>query len=170
MVLGAFGPWFLAGCSSVHVEVQDIEVTQRGLHFDPAPAMAPAGPIATTCSFQLDSSSASWTKQLDANVHATRVRLHAADGSPDLDFVEFAMVSISAPPSADAVTIMSYQAPSTATSVRDLETTNVPPIDVTRIWSSPQVRVDLTVAGQLPPMAWSADLTLGLSGEITWRP
>ncbi len=36
-------------------------------------------------------------------------------------------------------------------------------------WSGDRVRVDIAVSGNLPPTAWSADVTIELSGQLTYR-
>jgi hypothetical protein len=42
-------------------------------------------------------------------------------------------------------------------------------IDITTLWSADQAVIELQVAGQLPEQDWTVDLTLILSGKMTYN-
>ena len=165
--------WILGtgACSlSVEVDVRDVEVTQRGVHFDALPASLPGIVLSTTQSFEITPATAAWAKDLNANVRAMKVRLHAAQGVSNLDFIRFALVTMSSAAGSPAgVEIMHFERSAETPSGPDLECALSQPIDVTQAWSGERVRIDVTVAGVLPAQAWAVDVSLHLCGGISYR-
>jgi hypothetical protein len=161
-----------AGCSvSVEAEVQDVEITWHGLRFDAAPQGVAVGALSSARWFELTSETVGWAKQLDTNVRAMRIQLQATDGVTSLDFIELARVTMSGSSNpASAVELMSYQRLENAVPSPIIEVTHSRPIEISAEWSSKTVRVDVTVAGVLPTQPWAMDVTLRLSGEISYQP
>ncbi len=157
-------------CSSIEVDAHNVEVTQRGVNFGAAPAAVANVVLSLSQSFELDSASVAWAKDLNADVRVTSIRLHAASGVQNLDFIRSASLAMSDASKAQTpVTVASYQRPTGAASSPDLEVTNTEPVDVTMAWSGDRVRIDVAVSGTLPATAWSLDVTLLLTGQITYH-
>jgi hypothetical protein len=43
------------------------------------------------------------------------------------------------------------------------------PIDISHVWSAKRLLVTVSLAGQLPDRGWSVDITLHLSGKISYK-
>jgi hypothetical protein len=43
------------------------------------------------------------------------------------------------------------------------------PVDITTLWSADKAVIELQMAGQLPEQDWTVDVTLKLSGRITYE-
>jgi hypothetical protein len=171
MFLGALSLIPSVGCAtSVEVDVQEVEVTWRGVTFSGYPVLLPNGLLETSHSCELDSTNASWAKQLDANVRTMSVGLHATQGIPSLDFIQtlVANMSSSSDP-ANVIPIAAYERPADAPSSPDLEAASPQPVDVTGVWSGDRTKVDLFLIGPLPTFDWAVDVTLRLSGQINGR-
>ena len=50
----------------------------------------------------------------------------------------------------------------------DIDVSISAPIDITALWSADQAVIELQVEGQLPERDWTVDLTLRLSGKMTY--
>lgn len=159
------------GCSiAVEADIPDVEITQRGVRFDGNPAGAQLGVVSTSRSFQLSSSNTSWAKELNSEVQAVAVTLRAASGVSNLDFVKYAGVNMSdATESAAPVQVMAYERTDGAPSSSVIEVSMTQPIDVTALWTSSGAKLEVQMAGELPPNAWTADISLHLSGKITYK-
>lgn len=161
---------FLGACSPIEVEANDVEVTQRGIRFDAAPAVLGNVMLSVAQSFEIDSANVAWAKDLNANVQVDKVTLHPTSGVPNLGFIQSLTVSVSDASRAQTpIQVMTFKRAASATVGSDLQVTNTQPVDVTSAWSGDRVRVDLAVSGSLPTTAWSLDMTLLLSGQITYR-
>jgi hypothetical protein len=46
---------------------------------------------------------------------------------------------------------------------------NIPaPVDIATVWSADKTVIELQMAGQLPEQDWTVDVTLNLSGKISY--
>jgi hypothetical protein len=43
------------------------------------------------------------------------------------------------------------------------------PVNITTVWSADETVIELQMAGQLPEQDWTVDVTLNLSGKITYK-
>ncbi len=95
----------------------------------------------------------------------------AASGSvPNLDFVDFARVTAANPAIPDSATeILSYARSEAAPSGSAIDVSMATPIDITSLWSADKAVIELQVAGQLPEQDWTVDVTLNLSGKMTYQ-
>jgi hypothetical protein len=157
-----------AGCAAVEVDANDVQVTQKGIHFDAAPSAIANAVMSVSGSFELDSANVGWVKRLNARVTVDEVTLHASSGVTNLDFIQSASVALSDASGSGTAATMTYKRPAGRVSGPDLEVINTPPVDVTDAWSGDRVRVDVAVTGTLPTTAWSADLTFWLSARIVY--
>jgi hypothetical protein len=161
---------FVTGCSPIEVDAKNVEVTQRGIRFDAAPALLSNVVLSVGQSFELDSASVAWAKDLNANVQVDRVTIHPTSGVPNLEFIQSFSVAMSdASRSQKTIEVMTFKRTANAASGSDLQVTNAQPVDVTDAWSGDRVRVDLAASGSLPTTAWSVDVTLWLNGQISYH-
>ncbi len=166
--LASLGLGLAGGCApSVEADVNRLEITWPSLQFPAVPADL-TGPVSLDRGFDLDGSSATWAKQLNANVQALQVRLHAAGGATSLAFIEDASVAMTGGEGGAAMEIMSFTRTATTPANADIVVENPRPIDVTKIWSSPSVHVDVAVSGTPPTHAWSMSVTIELSGTLSY--
>ncbi len=166
--LASLGLPLAGGCApSVEADVNRLEITWPALQFPAVPADL-AGPVSLDRGFDLDSSSAAWAKQLNANVQALQVRLHAADGATNLAFIQNARVTMTGSDAKAATEVMSFARTAGTPAGADIVVENPQPIDVTQVWSSPSVRVDVAVSGTPPTHAWSMSVTIDLSGTLSY--
>jgi hypothetical protein len=157
------------GCSpSFEADVHELEITWHALRFQGGGNHAAAAPVSVTQSFVLDATAAGWSKDLNANVRAANVRLHAASGVASLDFIHAAHVAMVGSNGA-TTSVMSFDRTATSANGPDISVNNADPIDITRAWASPRVRVDVAVTGSLPARPWAIDVALLLSGQLSYE-
>lgn len=158
----------VGACSPIEVDARDVEVTQHGVQFPAAPQAATNLVLALSQSFVLDTSSVILPKNVDARIDVDEVRLHAASGVSNLDFIRSASVAM-ANTAGMPVTVMAFTRAPGAPSGSDLEVTNTQPVDVSQAWSANQVRVDVSVSGTPPAVPWSIDLTVWLNAHVDYQ-
>jgi hypothetical protein len=161
-----------ASCVRVEAEVPEAEVTQKAVSFDGIPRGSQVGEVSTTQTFTLSADDLSWAENLNAEVYAKEVELRAAGKYQDLSFIHYVRVTMSdgtADSTTPAVELIYYERPANAaaTSIVDVKTSS--PIDVTKVWAAKNVVITMAIAGTLPQESWAADVTLHLSGKITYK-
>jgi hypothetical protein len=162
----------VASCARVEAEIPDAKVTQKSVSFLGIPGAQAAGEVSITQSFVVTSDDLSWAKDLNSEVYAYEVELKATSGVDDLGFIHYARVTIAngeAGSTAPAVEVINYERPDnfTPSPVLDVKTTH--PIDVTSVWAAKKVVVTMQLAGIFPERDWTADVTLHLSGKISYK-
>ncbi len=159
-----------SGCApSFEADVPDFEITQRGLKMPGVPHTAGANDSSVSSSFALSSCNAAWAKRLNSHVRLHQVTINASGSLPNLDFVDLARVTATNPANAESPTeLLNYDRDEAAPSGSDIGVSIAVPIDITTLWSAAQAVIELQVAGQLPEQDWTVDLTLRLSGKMTY--
>lgn len=160
VVAGACSPSFQA-------DLQDIEITQRGVQMAGVPAAAQVGLASTSHSFTFSSDRMGWAKKINSDVRIHQVTI-AATGLADMSFLELARVTAAAPPAPDVVEIVSYARDPLAPASSIIEVSAPAPVDITSLWQADQTVIELQIAGSLPEQDWILDLTLSLSGRIAY--
>jgi hypothetical protein len=161
----------ISGCSpSFEADVPDLEITRRGLKIQGVPQTTPVGDVSATSSFALSSCNTAWARRMNSDVLVHRVRIAASGSLPNLDFIELSRVTAANPASPEGPTeLLSYDRSEMALSSSDIDVSMSAPIDITTVWSADQAVIELQVAGQLPEHDWTVDLTLRLSGKMTYN-
>ena len=159
------------GCSpSFEASLPDVEIIQHGLVMDGAPGLAQPNGASVTSSFTISSSIAAWAERMNSKVFVHQVTVTASGGLPNLDFIESALMTATAPSISESTTeIANYARSEAALSGSSIEGTRPAPTDITSLWSADQVVISLQVTGQLPEQPWTVDVTLKLSGHITYE-
>lgn len=161
-----------SGCSfSVEADLPEVEITQRGLLVPGVPQTTPPSEVSVTSSFTLSSSDAAWAKDMNSDVRVHQVMIVPAGGTPNLDFIDLARMTMSASPTSQYTTeIMNYQRGTQAPSSSVIEVSmSSAPVDITAAWSAANTIIEVQIAGQLPAQDWTVDVTLNLSGKITYK-
>jgi hypothetical protein len=158
-----------SGCSpSFEADLPDVEITQHGLKMAGVPGAALVGDASVTSSFTFSSSA--WAKHMNSEVLVHKVTITASNGLPNLDFIKDARVTAAAPAISEGATdLVNYERSQDAPSSATIEVTMPAPVDITSLWSAGQVVVELQVAGQLPEQDWTVDVTVQVSGNITYK-
>jgi hypothetical protein len=160
-----------AACAEVEAEIPEAQVTQKNILFQGMGDLgALVGEVSATQTFTLTSANLSWVKDLDSKIYVTQIDLKARSGIEDLGFIRYAHVSMSDFDSKwQSVEVLDYtrpedQAPTTVLSAKTLY-----PIDITQVWKAKKVLVTISLAGVLPDKAWTGEVTLHLSGKISYK-
>ena len=161
-----------ASCVRVEADVSQAEVTQKAVNFQGIPGGRQLGEVSTTQTFTLTADNLSWAKDLNSEVYAYEVELRAVGDIQDLSFIHYARITMSdgaEDSMTPAVEIVNYERPANAvaSSVIDAKTTS--PINVTQVWAAKKVVITMQLAGVFPEQTWSADVTLRMSGKISYK-
>ncbi len=166
-VLGA-----LAGaCSpSFEADLTEIEVTQRGLKVAAVPATTAGCDVSVSGSFTLSSSDSAWAKRMNADVRVHHVSIATGGTLPSLDFIRFARMTMAANDLPERATeIMDFVRGENAPSSPVIEVDMPAPLDITTAWTADKTVIAFNVIGQMPTQAWTVDVTLKMSGKITYE-
>ena len=168
MAIGAVA----ASCAQVEADVPEAKVTQKGVSFHGAGwgGGGWSGEVSTTQSFTLDSDNLSWVKDLNSKIYLTQIDLTANSGTQDLSFIHYAHVTMSdGDRKAMPVELVDYVRPDHQAPTAVLIAKTAYPVDVSKLWTVKKLVVTVTVAGDLPEKSWSVDVTLHLSGQISYK-
>jgi hypothetical protein len=159
------------GCAgSFQADVSDIEITQRGLKMPGVPGTTPASDASVASSYTYSSCNTAWAKRLNQNVRVHNITIAASGSVPNLEFLDFARVTATNPASPEStIELLSYDRSEAASSDSDIEVSMPAPVDITTIWSAGKAVIELQVAGQLPGQDWTVDVTINLSGRMTYE-
>jgi hypothetical protein len=162
----------LAGaCSpSFEADLTEIEVTQRGLKVPAVPTTAAGCDVSVAGAFTLSSSEAAWAKGMNSGVRVHNVKVSAGGTLPSLDFIRFARMTMAATTTPERATeIMDFIRGENAPSSPVIEVDIPAPVDITAAWTADKTVITFNVIGQLPTQDWTVDVTLKLSGKITYK-
>ena len=161
----------LAGaCSfSAEADIPEVDVTQHGVTIPGVARAKGTGDVWVTSSFTFSSSNTAWAKRMNSEIFLHQVTVTATDGVPNLDFIKSARLTMADSANSEATTeIVSYDRCDEAPSSSTIEVSMPEPIDITPLWSADQTLIELAMAGQLPEEDWTLDVTLKLTGKITY--
>ena len=159
-------------CARVEADVPEVAVTQKSVDFRGIPHGLGSGEMSMTQTFVLSSDKLSWAKDLNTEVYANEVEIKALGDIEDLRFIHFARITMSdgAEDSATpAVEIVNYERPDNAVASPVIIAKTTYPVDVTKVWAAKKVVITMQLAGKFPEHGWSADVTLHMSGKISYK-
>ncbi len=162
----------VASCAQVEADVPEAKVTQKSVSFQGIPGAQAAGEVSITQSFTLTADDLSWAQNLNAQVYAYEVEITAASGVDDLSFIHHARVTMangSGAESTDPVEVISYDRPDNFTPSPALDVKTTYPVDVTSAWAAKKVTITMNLIGVFPEQDWSVDVTLHMSGKISYK-
>jgi len=159
-----------AGCAQVEAEVPEAQVTQKGVSFRGGGRGGYHDEVAATQTFELSSTNLSWVKDLNSKVYLTQIDFKAVKGTEDLSFIHFAHVVMSdGERRSMPVELVNYVRPDGQTATATITAKTPYPVDISKVWTAKRVLVTVSVAGELPDNSWSVDVTLHLSGSISYK-
>ena len=160
----------IASCAEVEAEVPEAQVTQKGVSFH---GMGRGdgwnGEVAATQTFTLSSANLSWVKDLNSKIYLTQIDLRPASGVEDLSFIHYARAVMAGDHKTMPVELVNYVRPDHQDEIPVLEAKSPHPVDISQAWAADKVLVTVTVAGRLPERPWSVDVTLYLSGKMSYK-
>jgi len=158
-------------CSfSVEADLPDVEITQHGLSIPGVPKGKVPGDVSVSGSFTFSSSNTAWAKNMNSAIFVRQVTVTAQSGLENLDFIKSARMTMSDPAlSESTVDIASYDRCDDRPSSSVIEVSMPTPIDITTLWSADRTVIALEVTGRVPEQTWSVDLTMKLTGQITYK-
>jgi hypothetical protein len=159
----------LFGACSFEADLPDVQITQRGLIVPGVPQTTLGSPSSTPSFFPLSSSDVAWAKGMKTEVLVHRVQIVASGSLSTLDFIDCVHVTVAVPASSEgAIPIMDYERNEEAPSSSVIDVNIPAPVDIATVWSADKTVIELQMAGQLPEQDWTVDVTLNLSGKISY--
>jgi hypothetical protein len=168
----AFASSAAASCAKVEADVPQAEVTQKAVKFQGLPGGGQLGEVSITQSFTLTADDLSWAKNLNSEVYATEFELKAVGAVQDLSFIHYARITMSDGTdgaTTPAVEIVNYERPASAVASPVLDAPTSYPINVSKVWAAKKVVITMQLAGVFPEDAWAVDVTLHMSGKISYK-
>jgi hypothetical protein len=147
-------------------------VTHHALAIQGVPGAQQLGEVSVTQSFTLDSTDLSWAKNLNADVYAYEVELKSVGGTQDLGFIHYAHISMSDGATDSTTTpieIVDYERPANYVASPVITAPTLSPINVSSVWKSDKVVITLVLAGIFPEQGWQADVTIHMSGKVSYK-
>lgn len=161
-----------ASCAQVEADVPQAEVTQKAVSFKGIPGGKALGEVSTTQSFTLSSDDLSWAKNLNSEVYAHAFEIRAVGALQDLSFIHYTRITMSDGSdgaTTPAVEIVNYERPANAAASPVIDAPTSYPINVSQVWAAKKVVITMELAGVFPEETWAADVTLHMSGKISYK-
>lgn len=166
------------GCSiSAQADVPDVEVTQHGISIPGVPAGAAAflggtssgGDTSTKVSFNQTLPDLNLPKDLTSTVKAVKVDFIAKDGVKDFSFVHALRVTMTPKGSTTVTELINYQKQDGATVGKTLSIDSQNPVNILDQWKTDSATFNVEVMGDLPTGAWTFDMVVHFSGQVTYK-
>ena len=170
-----FGAFALAslgagGCMlQVEADVPEVEITQHDVAFQGvAPAGVSVGDVALTQTFSQQHQRLELPANLTTEVKAMGVTLTAKSGIENFDFLKNMRVMMS-----DGVhtpvELIDYQRVDGAPSTNVLTIESANPVNTLDQWKTDAANFTLEVAGPLPAVDWSLDVSVRFAGKLVYK-
>jgi len=166
------------GCSiSAQADVPDVEVTQHGISIPGVPAGAAAflsggssssGATSTTVSFKQSLPDLNLPQDLTSTVKAVKVDFIAKDGIKDFSFVQGLRVTMTPKGSTAVTELINYQK-NGVTNGKTLSIDSQNPVNILDQWKTDSATFTVEVMGDLPTAAWTFDMAVHFSGQVTYK-
>jgi hypothetical protein len=163
----------LTGCAlSAEGELPEVEVTERDIAIPAAPLDADGGEVTVAVAFRQPPVQVGLQGATFSRVHILGMQIAATGGVSDLTFLRRLRVTVTSP-EADAarlapVEVTRYQREAGEEVGATLLVPTRPPADVTDLWKGSELVFLLEITGQLPTVAWSADVGLSFGATISY--
>ena len=162
-----------SGCAlSAEGELPEVEVTQRDIAIPGAPLDADGGEVTLPVTFRQQPPRLGLEGATFSRVEVLGMQIAASGGVTDLSFLRRLRVTATSP-KADAakrapIEIINYQRAVEGDVGATLALPTAPPADVTELWQDSSMLFTLEITGQLPTVAWSADVGLSFGATVTY--
>jgi hypothetical protein len=172
ILLGAVALASLAagGCTlQVEADVPEVEITQHDVMFQGvAPSTAGAGDVALARSFSQQHQRLELPANLKTEMKAMGVTLTAKSGIENFDFLKNMRVTMSDGVHAP-VELIDYQRADGAPSTNVLTIESANPVNTLDQWKTDAANFTLEVAGPLPAVDWSLDVSVRFAGKLVYK-
>lgn len=160
-----------SGCGlSIEAEIPEVEVTQKGISFEGVPLASALGEVSMTRSFSQKHKKLELPEGLDPQVRAVDVTVKAINGISDFKFLTFLRLTMSDEnnPGKSAELINYQQKPGDPAS-KTLTMVSANPVNTLDHWKSEAAVFTMDVAGTLPEVDWTIDITVRFAGSIKYK-
>ncbi len=163
----------LAGCAlSAEGELPEVEVTERDLAIPAAPAEADGNEVSLAVSFRQQPARVGLQGASFSKVRVLGVQIATTGGLDDLSFLRRLRITATSPKAEAAreapIEVAAYERSDDAEVGATLTLTTDPPVDVTELWKDASLLFTLHITGELPTVAWSADVGMSFAATITY--
>jgi hypothetical protein len=158
-------------------DIPDVELVQNDLLFPAAPLGSAGMEVALSVPFKLRPGRIGIARDAFSGVRVLSVAITAKSGVTDLTFLRTARITLASLDPLDAgetlqqgpVEIGRYTRTDGAEIGPSVKVDSEPPTDVTDIWrTAPTVVFVAEITGQLPTVAWTADISIRLGANIKY--
>ena len=165
--------WLLGGCMiSAEGELPDVEITEKDVAIPAAPLEADGNDVPVAVTFKQKPTRAGLPRSAFTDVRVLSVAITAKSGVGDLSFVKALSVSATSAEATAAgfapVEIARFERTASDGAGPTLMVATEPPADITRLWQSNEVNFTLRAIGQMPTMAWTADVSVRFGATVTY--
>jgi hypothetical protein len=163
----------LAGCAlSAEGELPEVEVTEHDIAIPAAPLDADGGDVSLAVVFRQKPARLGLEGASFSQVRILGLQIAATGGVTDLSFLHRLRVLATSPQAQTMgrapVEAVRYQRAEGGEAGPILTLPSEPPADVTELWRGSDLIFTLEITGQLPTVAWSADVGLRFGATITY--
>ena len=172
--LGLLAAMALAsGCAlSAEGELPEVEVTERDIAIPGAPLDADGGEVSLSVGFRQKPAKVGLEGATFSRVHILGIQVATTGGATDLSFLRRLRITATSPEAGAAgrapIEVARYQREDEAEVGSTLVLPSKPPADVTELWQHTALLFTLEITGQLPTMAWTADVGMSFGATITY--
>jgi hypothetical protein len=168
----ALGLALASGCAlSAEGELPEVEVTQRDIAIPGAPLDADGGEVTLPVTFRQQPPRLGLEGATFSRVEILGMQIAATGGVTDLSFLRRLRVTATSPKAEAArrapIEVVNYQRAEGDIGAT-LALPTGPPADVTELWQDSSMLFTLEITGQLPTVAWSADVGLSFGATVSY--
>jgi hypothetical protein len=158
-----------AGCGvSIEAELPEVEVTQHGIVFPRAKDSDVIGDQSMAKSYSQEHDKIEFPDGINSDVRTLSVKLRATGGVPDLSFIHYLRVTMSANDGSDAMELGVYEPAAAAVVGNEIGLTTLNPINIFDAWNTESATFTLEIAGALPRTDWTGDVVVRFAGKVKY--
>ncbi len=165
----------LSGClASAEAQIENVEVSQRGMSFPGIPQGALLGDVSTSYVFAIKPAKLSLPRAVRTEIVAADVTLRATSGVLDLAFIRTLRMTVQGKivdsdlPELQPTQLAVYERSGDGVVGPVLTMPNRDASNLLEHWKASTLLFTLEVAGTMPTLDWTADLTIGLTGRLVY--
>jgi hypothetical protein len=158
------------GCMlSVEAEVPDVEVTQHDVAFPGIPNASQLGDLSTGMSFTQERPALDLPKGIDSSVQAVSIELTAKTGISDFDFLKALRITMVPKGGSEPIELINYEKATGAVVGKKLTIASKNPVNILEQWKADSATFTVDVAGTLPEVNWTIDMSVHFAGKASYK-